>query len=160
LSRAIDANQHPTVSRLLAARRARFTDYHATGFPELIVDPLGGEVETSYDPRGNVNVTVATDPPTAATYTLRLLAARIAHLTTEVDDLNARITEVIGAHTPTLLERYGVGPDTASCCCRRRQPRPAGQRGLLRCALRREPHRSVVRPDPAPSPQSRWRPAR
>lgn len=44
LVRAIDANQQPTV----------FTDYHDTGFPELIVDPLGGQVETSYDARGNV----------------------------------------------------------------------------------------------------------
>lgn len=58
--------------------------------------------------------TPPTDPPTAATYTLRLLAARIAHLTAEIDDLNTRITEAIRTHTPTLLERYGVGPDTAS----------------------------------------------
>jgi RHS repeat-associated protein len=44
LTRAIDANQRPTV----------FSDYHDTGFPELITDTLGGTVETSYDPRGNV----------------------------------------------------------------------------------------------------------
>lgn len=61
-----------------------------------------------------LSATTPTDPPSAATYTLRLLATRIAHLTTEIDDLNARITEAIDTHTPTLLERYGVGPDTAS----------------------------------------------
>jgi RHS repeat-associated protein len=44
MTRAIDANNHPTV----------FTDYHESGFPERIVDPLGGVVETTYDARGNV----------------------------------------------------------------------------------------------------------
>jgi RHS repeat-associated protein len=44
MTRAIDANNHPTV----------FTDYHESGFPERIVDPLGGVVETAYDARGNV----------------------------------------------------------------------------------------------------------
>jgi transposase len=55
-----------------------------------------------------------TDPSTAAEYTLRLLATRITHLTTEIDDLNTQITKAIETHTPTLLDRYGVGPDTAS----------------------------------------------
>lgn len=54
-----------------------------------------------------------TDPATAASYTLRLLATRITHLTAEIEDLNARIKEAINVHTPTLLDRYGVGPDTA-----------------------------------------------
>ncbi|MFC5001833.1 IS110 family transposase [Dactylosporangium cerinum] len=54
-----------------------------------------------------------TDPASAAAYTLRLLATRIAQLATEIDELTARITEAIDAHTPTLLQQYGVGPDTA-----------------------------------------------
>ncbi|MCI4061455.1 IS110 family transposase [Micromonospora sp. R77] len=53
-------------------------------------------------------------PAAAAAYTLRLLARRIIELTSEVDDLNQRITEAINAHTPELLQRYGVGPDTAA----------------------------------------------
>lgn len=50
----------------------------------------------------------------AATYILRLLARRIIELTREVDDLNQRITDAVNAHTPKLLQRYGVGPDTAA----------------------------------------------
>lgn len=53
-------------------------------------------------------------PMTAAAYTLRLLARRIIELTREVDDLNQRITDAINAHTPELLLRHGVGPDTAA----------------------------------------------
>ncbi|MGW0239905.1 IS110 family transposase [Micromonospora chalcea] len=53
-------------------------------------------------------------PAAAAAYTLRLLARRIIELTREVEDLNQRITEAINAHTPELLQRYGVGPDTAA----------------------------------------------
>jgi transposase len=53
-------------------------------------------------------------PTAAAAYTLRLLARRINELTREVDDLNQRITEAINTHTPELLHRYGVGPDTAA----------------------------------------------
>ncbi len=53
-------------------------------------------------------------PAAAAAYTLRLLAHRIIELTREVDDLNQRITEAVNAHTPQLLQRYGVGPDTAA----------------------------------------------
>jgi transposase len=54
------------------------------------------------------------DPADAAVYTLRLLATRITQLSTEIDDLNTRITDAVNAHTPQLLDRHGVGPDTAS----------------------------------------------
>ncbi|WP_426513549.1 IS110 family transposase [Dactylosporangium sp. McL0621] len=53
------------------------------------------------------------DPASAAAYTLQLLAARTIHLTTEIENPTARITEAIDTHTPTLLQQYGVGPDTA-----------------------------------------------
>ncbi|GAB3973562.1 hypothetical protein GCM10027615_37150 [Plantactinospora veratri] len=53
-------------------------------------------------------------PVAAAAYALRLLARRIIELTHEVEDLNQRITEAINAQTPELLQRYGVGPDTAA----------------------------------------------
>ncbi|MEU1466178.1 IS110 family transposase [Streptomyces sp. NPDC005727] len=54
------------------------------------------------------------DPAAAARHTLRLLARRIQHLTEEINDLTARITIAIAACAPRLLERYGVGPDTAA----------------------------------------------
>jgi len=59
-----------------------------------------------------------TDTPSditgAAVYTLQLLARRVLELTTQITDLNQRITEVLTAHAPQLLDHYGVGPDTAA----------------------------------------------
>lgn len=55
-----------------------------------------------------------TAPAAAARHTLRLLARRIQHLTEEINDLTSRITTAINAHAPKLLDRYGVGPDTAA----------------------------------------------
>ncbi|PZF85888.1 IS110 family transposase [Jiangella anatolica] len=54
------------------------------------------------------------DPTGAAAFTLRLLARRIIELTSEIDELNNQITTAIQAHAPALLQRYGVGPDTAA----------------------------------------------
>jgi transposase len=54
------------------------------------------------------------DPASAAAFTLRLLARRIAELTGEIDELNARIAAAVKACAPQLLQRYGVGPDTAA----------------------------------------------
>ncbi|MEU1624957.1 transposase [Streptomyces sp. NPDC020096] len=53
-------------------------------------------------------------PAAAAHHTLRLLASRIHHLTEEINDLTTRITTAIAACAPKLLDRYGVGPDTAA----------------------------------------------
>jgi transposase len=47
-------------------------------------------------------------------YTLRLLAGRIQHLTGEIDELTRRIRMVLVDHAPQLLERRGVGPDSAA----------------------------------------------
>jgi transposase len=47
-------------------------------------------------------------------YTLRLLARRIQHLTGEINDLTRRISGVLTSHAPDLLERRGVGPDSAA----------------------------------------------
>lgn len=55
-----------------------------------------------------------TTATSAAVYTLRLLAQRIQHLGTEIRDLEAQITAVITSYAPTLLERRGVGPDSAA----------------------------------------------
>ncbi|MEU4645682.1 ISL3 family transposase [Micromonospora sp. NPDC023814] len=58
--------------------------------------------------------TTPTTATTAAIYTLRLLAQRIAHLNTEIRDLEAQITAVVTAYAPQLLQRVGVGPDSAA----------------------------------------------
>ncbi|WP_443043640.1 IS110 family transposase [Streptomyces sp. GS7] len=55
-----------------------------------------------------------TTPAAEARHTLRLLARRIQHLTEEINDLTARITAAITSRAPKLLDRYGVGPDTAA----------------------------------------------
>jgi transposase len=55
-----------------------------------------------------------TDTTQAAVYTLRLLARRILHLTDQITDLDKQITAAVAAHTPQLLDRHGVGPDTAA----------------------------------------------
>ncbi|MFJ3309462.1 transposase [Streptomyces sp. NPDC086549] len=49
-----------------------------------------------------------------ARHTLRLLTRRIRHLTEEINDLTTRITRAIALCAPRLLDRYGVGPDTAA----------------------------------------------
>ncbi len=54
------------------------------------------------------------DIATAAVYTLQLLARCVLELTTQINDLNQRITEGLAAHAPQLLDHYGVGPDTAA----------------------------------------------
>ena len=57
---------------------------------------------------------VPTDATSAAAWTLRLLAHRIVGLTAEVGDLQTRITNAVNTSTPRLLERNGVGPDSAA----------------------------------------------
>jgi transposase len=52
--------------------------------------------------------------PTATTYTLTTLAKRIRGLSAEIADLLARITAVVEAVAPDLLDEYGVGPDSAA----------------------------------------------
>ncbi|WP_274565231.1 IS110 family transposase [Streptomyces spiramyceticus] len=61
-----------------------------------------------------LDATDGTTPAAAARHTLRLLAKRVQHLTEEINDLTGRITTAINACAPKLLNRYGVGPDTAA----------------------------------------------
>ncbi|WP_051899233.1 IS110 family transposase [Sciscionella sediminilitoris] len=58
--------------------------------------------------------TTPSDVTSAAVYTLRLLACRIRELTVEIRDLEHRITDAVTRHTPALLERPGIGPDSAA----------------------------------------------
>jgi transposase len=55
-----------------------------------------------------------TDAASTARYTLRLLARRIQHLTAEIDDLQARLSDTMAAHAPGLLRCFGAGPDTGA----------------------------------------------
>ena len=54
------------------------------------------------------------DVVSAAVYTLRRLAQRILHLTEEIRDLEKRITAAVNTHNPQLLERHGIGQDSAA----------------------------------------------
>lgn len=103
-----------------------------------------------------IRVCVALDAATptttaaAAAYTLRLLAGRIQQLTEEIDRLNTRITEAITAHTPTLLDRYGVGPDTAAALLVTAGDNPTGstaRRPWPRCAAPAPSRRPPARPN-------------
>ncbi len=55
-----------------------------------------------------------TDVTSATAYTLRRLAQRIQALTGEAHDLELHITAIITAHAPQLLQRHGIGPDSAA----------------------------------------------
>jgi transposase len=54
------------------------------------------------------------DTGSAARYTLHRLALRIQALTVEERDLSRQITTVLETHAPQLLQRHGIGPDSAS----------------------------------------------
>ncbi|WP_123981086.1 IS110 family transposase [Streptomyces sp. Ag109_O5-1] len=60
------------------------------------------------DPRG--------DDPAAntAVFTLRLLAQRVLRLRQEVTELGQRMTTAVKATAPSLLARFGIGPDSAA----------------------------------------------
>jgi transposase len=60
------------------------------------------------------DVSVPDDIVAATIYTLRLLAQRVLALTDEIDGLNKKMTGVISAHCPKLLERKGIGPGCAA----------------------------------------------
>lgn len=49
-----------------------------------------------------------------AVFTLRLLAQRVLRLRQEVTELAQRITAAVRASAPSLLERFGIGPDSAA----------------------------------------------
>jgi transposase len=61
-----------------------------------------------------MQATTPDTPTNAAVYTLRLLALRIIELTREINELVKHLTTAVNACTPELLERRGVGPDTAA----------------------------------------------
>ena len=62
----------------------------------------------------NLPDTTPTDAVTAARYTLRRLAQRIQALTAEERELQRHIIAVLNTYAPQLLQRHGIGPDSAS----------------------------------------------
>ena len=54
------------------------------------------------------------DPRTAAKYALRSLACRYHQLSDEVRDLDAEMERLTRSIAPTLVNAFGVGPDTAA----------------------------------------------
>jgi transposase len=55
-----------------------------------------------------------TDPGRATRLALRRLARRIGHLTTEIDDAERDLTELVAELAPELLTEPGVGPLSAA----------------------------------------------
>jgi Transposase len=100
------------------------------------------------------------DATSAATWTLRLLACRIVEPTGEIDDRNQQLTRAVNRHTARLLARPGWGPTAPRpCSSPPGQPRAAGQRSLLRRAVRRQSGPGVLGQDRPPAPEPRRRPA-
>lgn len=96
-----------------------------------------------------------TDPTSAAAFTLRLLARRILALTEEVAELTTQITRAVETRAPSLLHRYGVGPDTAAALLLPAGDNPPQHRSVLRRPLRGQSDRSIVRQDTPPPAQPR-----
>lgn len=94
----------------------------------------------------------------AAAYTVGLLARRILTLTTEINDLKRRIEDTLAAHAPQLLERHGVGPDTAAALLITAGDNPERLHTEASFAALRgdKPRRGLLRQDPTTPPQPRW----
>ncbi|MEV0597667.1 IS110 family transposase [Nonomuraea cavernae] len=54
------------------------------------------------------------DVDSTTLYVLRLLATRVQSLSQEINALEQLLEEIIRRHVPALLERVGIGPDTAA----------------------------------------------
>jgi transposase len=81
-------------------------------------------------------------------------------LTSEVDELNAQITAAIQAHVPELLNRYGVGPDTAAALLLAAGANPERLTSEASfAALCGVSPIEVLGQDPPTSTQPRWRSA-
>jgi transposase len=49
----------------------------------------------------------------ATLFTLQVLAERIQHLTAQIDEMKRRLTALVQSCAPQLLDRVGIGPDSA-----------------------------------------------
>jgi transposase len=93
---------------------------------------------------------------------LRAVACRWQHLEDEVADNNRHVQLIVRQVAPGLLARPRHRPDLRRPAAghRRRQPRPAPQRGGVRRALRCQPGRAFQRQDPTSPAEPRRRPCR
>src|SRR5258708_16165074 len=89
------------------------------------------------------------------------VARRHQALTAEITQLDASLEALLEHAAPAgFLTKKGVGPVVAAAGHRRRQPRPAADRGELRRPLRRQPGRRLLRQAAPPPAQPRRGPAR
>ena len=63
---------------------------------------------------GNFRLSRLDDPKTAAKYALRSLARRYRRLSDELRDLESEIGRLTRSVAPSLVDAFGVGPDTAA----------------------------------------------
>jgi transposase len=85
------------------------------GADPALRDTLSGLSRTALIRRcTNLPALCPTDVATATVYTLRHLALRIQALTVEERQLQQQITAVLNTHAPQLLQRHGIGPDSAA----------------------------------------------
>jgi hypothetical protein len=99
-------------------------------------------------------------PPRPAT--LRGLAQQIQALTTEEHQQQQQITAVLKNPRPATAAtpRHRPRQRLRAARHRRRQPRPATQRSILRRPVRGQPDRSLLRQNPPSQAQPRRRPPR
>lgn len=100
----------------------------------------------------------AVDSVTAATsQALRRLARRHHALTQEITEIDAELRTLTTQAAPTMLasKGFGVITDRDPADHRRRQPRPAPHRSIVRRALRRRPDPRQLRKDHPTPPQPR-----
>jgi transposase len=77
-------------------------------------DTLTGRTDTALIRHcANLPPLPPSDVATATIYTLRRLAQRIQALTIEERELQHHIIAVLNTYAPQLLQRYGIGPDSA-----------------------------------------------
>ena len=105
-----------------------------------------------------------TQQPThrAVLYALKVLAQRHQFLTTQADDLEAQLRDLATAANPHLMSIRGVGPSTAAQLLghRRRQPRPAADRGIVRGPVRHRTSPGILGQDQPPPTLTRRRQSR
>jgi transposase len=103
----------------------------------------------------------ASDVERAVIYTLRLLANRILELKAESYELHKRISELVTRCAPQLLERPGVGPDSAAALLIAAGDNPQRLRRessyAALCGV--SPVESLLRQHPATPAEPRRRPA-
>jgi len=153
--------------RMFRGARASAITSHTQAIHQLkavlvCADPLlreslsGLSTTTRMRPCAPLPTQTPSDITTAAVYTWPLLARRILDLTQQSNDLKQRITQVLSAPTPQLLDHDGVEPRHRVRITPRRwrQPRTTAQRGPLRRPARCQSHQGVPGQGPAPSTPS------